>query len=103
MLESRIPFERLATVHDAARLGGGCVGCRAGAEHERARGPAEDGGYVLVGLRHDTPALFEGIAWGGPLVMAQTRAQLARLGMPAIELATLWDLDRPEDLARLRL
>jgi rSAM/selenodomain-associated transferase 1 len=66
-------------------------------------GPAEDGGYVLVGLRCDTPALFEGMAWGGPQVMAQTRAQLARLGMQAIELATLRDLDRPEDLAGLQL
>ncbi len=66
-------------------------------------GPAEDGGYVLVGLKHATPVLFEGIEWGGPRVMAQTRERLARLGMQAIELATLWDLDRPEDLARLRL
>jgi len=65
-------------------------------------GPAEDGGYVLAGLRHATPALFADIEWGGPQVMAQTRAVLARLRMPAIELATLWDLDRPEDLARLR-
>jgi len=66
-------------------------------------GPAEDGGYVLVGLRCEAPALFEGIAWGGPLVMAQTRAQLVRLGIAAIELATLRDLDRPEDLAGLPL
>ncbi len=65
-------------------------------------GPAEDGGYVLVGLSQATPALFSEIEWGGPLVMAQTRAHLARLGMQATELATLWDLDRPEDLARLR-
>jgi len=66
-------------------------------------GPAEDGGYVLVGLKHATPELFEGIEWGGPRVLAQTRERLVRLGMQAIELATLWDLDRPEDLARLRL
>ena len=65
-------------------------------------GPAEDGGYVLVGLRQIAPALFQDIAWGGPLVMAQTRAHLARLGMAAIELATLWDLDHPQNLARLR-
>ena len=65
-------------------------------------GPAEDGGYVLVGLRQAAPQLFAEIEWGGPQVMAQTRARLHSIGMPAIELATLWDLDRPEDLARLQ-
>lgn len=65
-------------------------------------GPAEDGGYVLVGLSQTVPQVFADIEWGGPQVMAQTRARLHSLGMPAVELATLWDLDRPEDLARLQ-
>jgi len=64
-------------------------------------GPAEDGGYVLVGLNEPAQGLFEEIEWGGPLVMTQTRERLRRLGLRAAELATLWDLDRPEDLARL--
>ena len=70
-------------------------------------GPAEDGGYVLVALSRSAPPLlqeqlFEGIDWGGPEVMAQTRERLAQAGVRALELATLWDLDRPEDLARMR-
>ncbi|MBZ0141742.1 MAG: TIGR04282 family arsenosugar biosynthesis glycosyltransferase [Pseudorhodoplanes sp.] len=64
--------------------------------------PAEDGGYVLIGLRTPQPALFEGIAWGGPAVMAQTRARIAGLNLRSREFAPLWDIDRPDDLARLR-
>src|SRR5712692_10569161 len=63
--------------------------------------PAEDGGYVLVGLARPVAGLFEDIAWGGADVMAQTRARLAASGLAWKELATLWDVDRPEDVARL--
>ena len=34
--------------------------------------------------------------------MAQTRERLAALGWRWRELETLWDVDRPEDVARLR-
>jgi glycosyltransferase A (GT-A) superfamily protein (DUF2064 family) len=63
--------------------------------------PCEDGGYALVGLRRVDARLFEGIAWGGDTVMADTRARLARLGWTWRELEVLWDVDRPEDHARL--
>lgn len=62
--------------------------------------PAEDGGYVLVGLGAPAP-IFEGVAWGGEAVMAQTRARLEAAGIGWAELPTLWDVDRPEDYARL--
>jgi uncharacterized protein len=66
-------------------------------------GPAEDGGYVLIGLARSPPAqLFEGIAWGTATVMQETRTRLARGNWSWHELALLWDLDRPEDLRRLR-
>lgn len=64
--------------------------------------PAEDGGYVLVGLRRPQAALFEGIAWSTPEVMAQTRARAAALGLRVRELETLWDVDVAADLARWR-
>jgi hypothetical protein len=69
--------------------------------HEAVIAPAEDGGYVLVGLSAPDPGLFAGIAWGGATVMAETRARLARAGTSWKELETLWDIDRPEDHARL--
>ena len=65
-------------------------------------GPAEDGGYVLLGLRRFTPELFAGISWGTDLVLEQTRACLQSLGRQWHELKERWDVDRPEDLKRLR-
>ncbi len=62
--------------------------------------PAEDGGYVLIGSRTPHPGLFADMIWSTDSVMAETRARLARLGLKWRELATLWDLDRPEDLGR---
>lgn len=64
-------------------------------------GPAEDGGYVLVGLARPSLQVFEGIEWGGSNVLRHTRARLATLGWRWHELAELWDVDRPDDLARL--
>jgi len=63
--------------------------------------PAEDGGYVLVGLRRPLPRLFEDIDWGSERVMTQTRTRLHELGLSWRELPTLWDIDRPQDLDRL--
>lgn len=71
--------------------------------------PAEDGGYVLLGLAA-TPqicrkalleALFHDISWSSADVLTQTRAHLAGCGFRWAELPSLWDLDRPEDLQRL--
>ncbi|MFL6797673.1 MAG: TIGR04282 family arsenosugar biosynthesis glycosyltransferase [Xanthobacteraceae bacterium] len=64
--------------------------------------PAEDGGYVLIGMRQPEPSLFDGMAWGCKDVMNETRKRLHRLGRSWQEPVTLWDLDRPEDLERLR-
>ncbi|RLA31853.1 MAG: glycosyltransferase, partial [Gammaproteobacteria bacterium] len=64
-------------------------------------GPAEDGGYVLIGVRRLSPVLFEGVDWGSDRVLRQTRARLTALGWRWHELRMLWDVDRPEDLMRL--
>ena len=63
-------------------------------------GPAEDGGYWMLGLRGDVPCIFEGIDWGTDAVFAQTAARLAEAGIAPTILPTLADCDRPEDLAR---
>jgi uncharacterized protein len=62
--------------------------------------PAEDGGYVLIGARVAHPHLFSCIAWGSASVMQETRARIAALGLTAIELPALWDVDTEADLAR---
>src|SRR6266516_3682623 len=64
--------------------------------------PAEDGGYVLIGLRQPRPDLFADMPWGTGTVMAETRRRAAELGLAVRELAPLWDLDLPADLDRLR-
>lgn len=61
-------------------------------------GPANDGGYVLIGARQVSPVLFDGVSWGGPDVFASTAERLQQLGWHWEALASLPDIDRPEDL-----
>ncbi len=63
-------------------------------------GPAEDGGYVLLGLRQNDAVLFEEMPWGGDQVLRLTRERLAGLGWCWQELEMLWDMDRPADIER---
>ncbi len=62
--------------------------------------PAEDGGYALIGLRRPLPDLFRDIEWGSERVYAQTLTRLAPYRWRALR--TVWDVDRPADLERLR-
>lgn len=64
--------------------------------------PAEDGGYVLIGTRQPQPFLFDAMPWSTGVVMAETRKRIAAAGLRCHELPTLWDIDRPDDLERLR-
>ena len=64
--------------------------------------PAEDGGYVLVGLARPVAPLFHDMAWGSHRVMAQSRERMVAAGVRWRELAASWDVDRPQDLARLQ-
>jgi uncharacterized protein len=63
--------------------------------------PAEDGGYVLIGLARAVPGLFAKVDWGTDAVLRQTRARFAEASSLCVELPPLWDIDRPEDYARL--
>ena len=64
--------------------------------------PAEDGGYVLIGLRQPQAELFTDMEWSTTAVMDETRRRLRSLTLSWRELPTLWDVDRPEDLERMR-
>ena len=63
-------------------------------------GPAEDGGYWLLGLASEVPGVFADIAWSTDAVFAQTVACLAAAGIDPVLLPELADCDRPSDLAR---
>ena len=60
-------------------------------------GPAEDGGYYLIGLSHFLPALFQGIDWGSDRVLRQTQAIIQHQHYTVDYLPQLFDLDRPAD------
>ena len=63
--------------------------------------PAEDGGYVLIGLKWWDARLFADVAWGTDQVMTATRERLAALNWRWLELPCAWDVDRPADFRRL--
>ena len=65
-------------------------------------GPAEDGGYYLIGMQTAHGGLFADIAWSTGSVAEQTRARAAALGVPLVELAPWYDVDDRAALARLR-
>ncbi|MEA3276850.1 MAG: TIGR04282 family arsenosugar biosynthesis glycosyltransferase [Pseudomonadota bacterium] len=69
-------------------------------DRDAVLGPAEDGGYALLGLKRAEAELFRDIPWGGDRVAALTRERMDLLGWDRAELPILWDLDRPEDLMR---
>jgi len=62
-------------------------------------GPAEDGGYVLIGLARDID-VFGGVPWSTSEVMASTCARLAAAGASHVELPPLWDVDTVDDFLR---
>ena len=68
------------------------------AHHDAVLGPAEDGGYVLVGARRALP--FTAIRWSSPHAFGDTTAGFARAGIQWATLPVLWDVDEPADLAR---
>ena len=63
-------------------------------------GPSADGGYYLIGATC-VPDVFDGIEWGGPLVLAQTRAAAADRGLRVHLLEPLRDVDTKDDLMRV--
>lgn len=65
-------------------------------------GPAEDGGYYLLGCSEWIPELFQNIGWGTPAVFEQTMAIVKEHNVTASTLIPWYDIDRSEDLDKLR-
>jgi rSAM/selenodomain-associated transferase 1 len=64
-------------------------------------GPAEDGGYYLIGLKHPHRRLFEAIAWSTELVFGQTLDRAVELGLETVALPRWYDVDDVDSLRRL--
>jgi uncharacterized protein len=64
-------------------------------------GPAEDGGYYLLGVKAPHRHLFADIAWSTSDVAEQTRQRARMLGLPVVELDRWYDVDDAPALHRL--
>jgi glycosyltransferase A (GT-A) superfamily protein (DUF2064 family) len=62
-------------------------------------GPASDGGYYLIGLKHPHKHLFTQIAWGTEIVARTTCERAAEIGLAVTLLPEWYDVD---DLKTLR-
>jgi rSAM/selenodomain-associated transferase 1 len=65
-------------------------------------GPASDGGYYLIGLKHPHPKLFERIAWGTDSVARATCERAAEIGLATTLLAEWYDVDDVQTLRWLQ-
>ncbi len=65
-------------------------------------GPTEDGGYDLIGLRTAALELMTDMPWSTEQVLPLTRSRAENYQIPLLELSLAYDIDHPQDLARLR-
>jgi rSAM/selenodomain-associated transferase 1 len=72
------------------------------ADHDVVLGPAEDGGYWLIGLRSNRPSLFENIQWSTNRVFQETVARAKSADLKIHTLRVLSDIDTIEDLRRFQ-
>ncbi len=68
---------------------------------ETVLGPAEDGGYYLLGMRNLHPEIFRNIDWGTENVARQTKEAIGRMELSLLELPVLTDIDCPDDLKKI--
>jgi rSAM/selenodomain-associated transferase 1 len=64
--------------------------------------PADDGGYVLVGLTTPRPELFHAVPWGTAQVLDITRSRAREHGIVLEEIEGWYDVDDIGDIDRLR-
>ncbi|HET7883414.1 MAG TPA: TIGR04282 family arsenosugar biosynthesis glycosyltransferase [Acetobacteraceae bacterium] len=64
-------------------------------------GPADDGGYYLLGMQQPHPHLFADIAWSTQSVAATTRARATTLGLEVVMLPAWYDVDDVDSMNRL--
>jgi uncharacterized protein len=65
-------------------------------------GPSDDGGYYLIGMRAMHRDLFIDMPWSTSAVLPETVRRAEARGLSIARLPTWFDVDTPEDLARLR-
>ena len=73
-------------------------------KHDVVIGPAEDGGYYLIGFKDRSLAnkLFKDVLWSTDKVLLQTMKNIKSAGLTVYKLPKLFDVDTPKDWARAR-
>ncbi|MEM8847277.1 MAG: TIGR04282 family arsenosugar biosynthesis glycosyltransferase [Bacteroidota bacterium] len=69
-------------------------------EHDYVVGPAEDGGYYLLGMKIFNPALFQNKAWGTESVLSNTLKDLEKENV--FLLSEKNDVDHYEDIKDIK-
>ena len=67
-------------------------------DHDVVMGPAEDGGYYLLGIKKNQPSLFENIKWSTETVLKETIKKCGELNWNHYLLPVLNDVDEEKDL-----
>ena len=65
-------------------------------------GPANDGGYYLIGCQHQVPPVFESIDWSTSQVLTQTISALDKAEVSYELLPPWFDVDTIDDLKNLK-
>ncbi|WP_417859958.1 TIGR04282 family arsenosugar biosynthesis glycosyltransferase [Winogradskyella sediminis] len=73
-------------------------GLKALEEHDVVFGPAEDGGYYLVGMSKMNANIFTNKPWSQPHLLTETLQELQKNNVSVSTLDTLNDIDTYEDL-----
>ncbi|MEZ4268489.1 MAG: TIGR04283 family arsenosugar biosynthesis glycosyltransferase [Myxococcota bacterium] len=71
--------------------------------HDAVLGPALDGGFWLIGLRRLPAGLLDDLPWSDPTTLSATVERFRQRGLTTALLAPWFDVDRIEDLGRLRV
>ena len=70
------------------------------AERSLVLGPADDGGYYLIGMTAPHAQLFEGIEWGTESVLTDTLRAADRMNLHPHLIRSTYDIDAIDDLLR---
>jgi len=77
------------------------LACEKLTQYDVVIGPADDGGYVLLGLKEPNMNLFTNVRWGESSVFKSTIDKVKAAKLSYFELPSLSDIDQPEDLVKL--
>ena len=71
-------------------------------QHDVVLGPADDGGYYLIGTKQADARLFAGVDWGTERVLRQTEDRCRQARQSVSRLPVLGDIDEAENLVICR-